>query len=139
MSSLDLWTSPTIHFADCADGCDRSLGNYVHAVARAVGVPQAGVVYEDAESRSAYLALVQRCRTFPDRELMLLWDDMAGWSIALEATQAEPPATLARLDGDSKPGPQTVATFVDEVLSMDIASVHIPLGWTPGHSGARAS
>lgn len=134
VSSLDLWSSPTaVHFADCADGCDRSLAGYIYAVARAVGVPLGGVVYEDAESRSAYLALARRCLAFPDRELMLLWDEVTGWSIALEAAPTERPTTLARLAGDAIPVPQTVATFVDDVLSMDTSSVRIPCGWTPDH------
>ena len=78
----------------------RGLSRYVAAVATALGVPRHAVHHEVSELSSAYLALHRRSPVFPELDLMLLWDERHGWSVALETAPADDPVVLAYLGGD---------------------------------------
>ncbi|WP_246019099.1 DUF6292 family protein [Saccharothrix australiensis] len=89
------------------------LAGYVRAVAEQVGVPPEGTEYEVSDTATAYLALAEG----RGRDLMLLWSEKHGWSVAVETAPAESPVVLAHLDGPLVPPPRAVARFVADVLA----------------------
>ncbi|GAA0644911.1 DUF6292 family protein [Kutzneria viridogrisea] len=95
----------------------QGLGAYVAAVAHALTVPRHAVSFEIAEYASAYLALAVRSGNFPDRDLMLVWDEHHGWSVGVETDPGDPPVVLSYLSGDLLPEPSQVRAFVDEVVA----------------------
>lgn len=96
------------------DSAQISLGlaRYVRAVAEEVGVPPEGTEFEVSDTATAYLGLEG-----PGRDLMLLWSEQRGWSIAVETDPAEEPVVVAHLGLPIVPPPDAVAKFVDDVLA----------------------
>jgi uncharacterized protein DUF6292 len=91
----------------------QGLAGYVRAVAAEVGVPTEGTGYEVSDTATAYLGLSDR---WAGRDLMLVWSERHGWSIAVETEPAEPPVVVAHLGGgDPVPEPAVVGQFVAEV------------------------
>ncbi len=88
------------------------LARYVQAVAEEVGVPPEGTEFEVSDTATAYLGLEG-----PGRDLMLLWNERRGWSIAVETDPAEKPHVVAHLGPPLVPAPDEVARFVDDVLA----------------------
>ncbi|NUT50214.1 MAG: hypothetical protein HOV94_23315 [Saccharothrix sp.] len=88
------------------------LARYVQAVAEEVGVPPEGTEFEVSDTATAYLGLEG-----PGRDLMLLWNERRGWSIAVETDPAEQPVVVAHLGPPLVPPPDEVARFVDDVLA----------------------
>ncbi|MBV9847946.1 MAG: hypothetical protein JOZ47_23185 [Kutzneria sp.] len=95
----------------------QGLRAYIAAVARALTIPQHAVGHEVSELASAYLALSHRSPTFPDRDLMLVWDEHHGWSVGVETDPGEPPIMLAYLSEELVPEPERVRAFVAEVTA----------------------
>jgi hypothetical protein len=94
----------------------RGLTRYVHSVAAALAVPRHAVQHEVSELSSAYLALHRRSPAFPELDLMLLWDERHGWSVALETAPADDPVVLAYLGGDVLAEADEVHRFVQDVI-----------------------
>ena len=94
----------------------QGLATYVHTVADSLGVPLHAVHHEVSELANAYVALTRRSPTFPDLDLMLVWDERHGWSIAVETPPADGPVVLAYLGGDVLAEADEVHRFVDDVL-----------------------
>ncbi|GAB2965569.1 DUF6292 family protein [Saccharothrix stipae] len=96
------------------DSAQISLGlaRYVQAVAEEIGVPPEGTEFEVSDTATAYLGLEG-----PGRDLMLLWNEQRGWSIAVETDPTEKPLTIAHLGQPLVPPPNAVARFVDDVLA----------------------
>jgi hypothetical protein len=96
------------------DSAQISLGlaRYVRAVAEEVGVPPEGTEFEVSDTATAYLGLEG---SGPD--LMLLWSEQRGWSIAVETDPTEKPIVIAHLGLPLVPPPDAVAKFVDDVLA----------------------
>ncbi len=96
------------------DSAHISLGlaRYVRAVAEEVGVPPEGTEFEVSDTATAYLGLEG-----PGRDLMLLWTEQRGWSIAVETDPTEKPLVIAHLGLPLVPPPDAVARFVDDVLA----------------------
>jgi hypothetical protein len=92
------------------------LAVYVHHVAAAIGVPTEATECEVTDTATAYLGLDQRCSLRPDHDLMLVWEEVLGWYIAVETTPSEAPLVLAYLDGDTVPTPAAVAAFVTDTV-----------------------
>lgn len=91
----------------------QGLAGYVRAVAAEVGVPTEGTGYEVSDTATAYLGLSDR---WAGRDLMLVWSERHGWSIAVETEPAEPPVVVAHLGGgDPVPEPAVVGQFVADV------------------------
>lgn len=88
------------------------LARYVQAVAEEVGVPPEGTEFEVSDTATAYLGLEG-----PGRDLMLLWNERRGWSIAVETDPTEKPLVVAHLGLPLVPPPDEVAKFVDDVLT----------------------
>lgn len=96
----------------------RGLAGYLRAVAAAVGVPSEGTDFEISDTATAYLGLARRWTERPDQDLMLVWSERRGWSVAVETDPAEAPVVLAHLDvADVAPEPHVVAAFVDDVVA----------------------
>ncbi|MEU6151726.1 DUF6292 family protein [Actinosynnema sp. NPDC047251] len=89
------------------------LAGYVQAVAEQVGVPPEGTEFEVSDTATAYLGLAEGA----GRDLMLLWNEVHGWSIAVETDPTEPPVVLAQLGVSLVPPPRAVARFVEDVLA----------------------
>ncbi|QFZ24382.1 hypothetical protein EKG83_20510 [Saccharothrix syringae] len=94
-----------------------ALGDYVRAVADALGVPPEGTTHEVTDTVTAYVALSCRAPEHPDRDLMLVWTERRGWELSVETGPAERPIVLARRGGDVVPGPEAVARFVAESVA----------------------
>lgn len=95
----------------------RGLDCYVASVASSLLVPRHAVHYEVSELSTAYLALHRRSPVFPELDLMLLWDERHGWSVALETAPADDPVALAYLGGDVLAEADEVHRFVEDVIA----------------------
>ena len=101
----------------------RALRDYVHAVARAIGVPADGVTCEVTDTVTAYLPLASRAIAYPDHDLMLVWSDRRGWSVLLETRPAAAVIVIGSLDRAVVVRPAEVERFITDIL----------LHPTPGH------
>ncbi|MFI5613668.1 DUF6292 family protein [Amycolatopsis sp. NPDC051903] len=101
-------------------GFDRALRGYLGRVAAAAGVgPESCTVDLDVPV-SAYVALDRRLERFPDRDLALLWDEVHGWSAAIEASCGEDLIVLAYLEHDDVlADPEDVARFLAALREGD--------------------
>ncbi|MEV4313075.1 DUF6292 family protein [Actinocrispum sp. NPDC049592] len=104
---------------------DAGLRSYVHAVAAELGVEAAAAWGEVAEPSTAYVAVRERAVSHPDRDVMVLWDERAGWVVALEHEPGEPPVVLARIEDDLVPEPRRVAQVVRAALGGDTVSLPV--------------
>lgn len=93
------------------------LRTYVRAVARALQVEPEAAWCEVAEMSTAYVAVGERSLDYPDRDVMLLWDERIGWLVALEARPDEEPVVLAHINAGVVPGPAEVAAAVASALT----------------------
>ncbi|WP_199432998.1 DUF6292 family protein [Qaidamihabitans albus] len=94
------------------------LAGYVRAVAVAADIPHDGTGFEISDTATAYLGLAGRWAEHPGHDLMLVWNERHGWSVAVETDPAEQPVVLAHLGGtDPVPDPQVVARFVADVVA----------------------
>ncbi|WP_326837106.1 DUF6292 family protein [Amycolatopsis rhabdoformis] len=99
---------------------DRALRGYLGRVAEAVGVGLESCTVDLDVPVSAYVALDRRLARFPDRDLALLWDEVHGWSAAIEAACGEDLIVLAYLDGDDVLAePAAVARFLGALHAAD--------------------
>lgn len=95
----------------------RGLAGYVRAVARELDLPAEGTSFEISDTATAYLGLVTRWGPRPGRDLMLIWSEHAGWSIAVETTPTEPPLVVAEFGDNPLPLPRALARFVTTTLA----------------------
>lgn len=95
----------------------HALAAYAKQVATAIGVPADAVGYEVSDTATAYLGLTERSVAHPSRDLMLVWDERLGWSVAVETRPGEPPFVVDHLGGDAVPVPAAVAVFVADVIA----------------------
>ncbi|MEV4150098.1 DUF6292 family protein [Amycolatopsis sp. NPDC049691] len=111
---------------------ERGLGDYVGAVAAAVGVPAESMTVEISDTATAYLGLPRRWRDRPDHDVMLVWSERRGWSLAVETDPADDPVLIAQYGGDDLvPPPGAVARFV-----ADAVAGHHPGRERPGPAAA---
>jgi len=112
-----------MHGVDESPGDTRGLGlslaTYVGQVAAAIGVPADGTSCEESDTATAYIALPDRVPTYPGRDLMLVWDERAGWRVETEPAPDATPSVLGRMGGDPVPAPSAVAEFVADVVAGD--------------------
>jgi hypothetical protein len=95
----------------------HALATYVRQVAATIDVPTEAVGFEVSDTATAYLGLTDRWVEQPARDMMLVWDERLGWSVAVETEPGETPRVVGTLDGDTVPTPATVASFVTDVLA----------------------
>jgi uncharacterized protein DUF6292 len=97
---------------------ERGLGEYVRAVAAAVGVPDESTTLEISDTATAYLGLPRRWLDRPDHDVMLVWSERRGWSLAVETDPGEDPVVIAHQGGDDLvPAPGAVAQFVADAAA----------------------
>jgi hypothetical protein len=96
---------------------ERGLGEYVRAVAAAVGVPDESTTVEISDTATAYLGLPRRWLDRPDHDVMLVWSERRGWSLAVETDPADAPVVIARHGDDLVPPPDAVARFVADTVA----------------------
>jgi hypothetical protein len=103
---------------DLIRALERGLGAYVQAVAAAIGVPAEGTTVEISDTATAYLGLSRPWPGRPRHDVMLVWSERRGWTVAVETTPIEDPVVLARWPGDDLvPPPAEVARFVDDTAA----------------------
>ena len=91
----------------------RGLRAYLGEVARALGFGLESCTVDVDVPVSAYLAVDWRLRRFPERDVALLWDEVHGWAVAVEAACGEEMIVLSYLGGaDVLPRPQEVVRFL---------------------------
>jgi hypothetical protein len=99
---------------------ERGLDGYVREVAAAVGIPAEGTTVEISDTATAYLGLSRPWPGQAHRDVMLVWSEQRGWSIAVETTPAENPVVVARWADDALvPPPDAVARFVTDAATGD--------------------
>lgn len=109
------------------------LHGYVRSVCRALGLRgECSYVQADAPV-SAYVALDERLRRFPDHDVALLWDEHHGWSAAIETQSGAELPVVAALGGDLLPPPDIVAAWARDLF---LAADHTPVGERPVLAGA---
>ncbi|MFE3175141.1 DUF6292 family protein [Amycolatopsis sp. NPDC059235] len=90
----------------------RGLRRYVDAVGAAVGAGPDLVVWLLDAPATAYVPLYGRLPVFPELDLALVWDEQAGWAVAVEADSGFDLVEVSYLGGDVLPVPAAVARFV---------------------------
>jgi hypothetical protein len=109
---------------DLIRALERGLGAYVQAVAAAIGVPAEGTTVEISDTATAYLGLSRPWPGRPRHDVMLVWSERRGWTVAVETAPLEDPVVLARWPGDELvPPPAEVARFVDDAVAGRWAEV----------------
>ncbi|WP_410608171.1 DUF6292 family protein [Amycolatopsis sp. lyj-109] len=97
---------------------ERGLAQYVRAVASAVGVPVESTTVEISDTATAYLGLPRRWLDRPDHDVMLVWSERRGWSLAVETEPTAAPEVIAHHGGeDLVPTPAVVARFVADAAA----------------------
>ncbi|MFD8495372.1 DUF6292 family protein [Amycolatopsis sp. NPDC059657] len=98
----------------------RVLREYLSLTARAVGVGWESCTVDLDEPVSAYVALDWRLDRFPGRDVALLWDEVNGWAVAVEAPGGESAIVLSYLGGDRLvPEPAEVVALLEAVRADD--------------------
>lgn len=98
----------------------RVLREYLSVTARAVGVGWESCTVDLDEPVSAYVALDWRLERFPGRDVALLWDEVRGWAVAVEAPGEKNAIVLSYLGGDRVvPEPAEVVRFLAAVRADD--------------------
>lgn len=111
-----------VNNADSTYALRRGLEAYLRAVAEAIDLPAEGTSCEISDTATAYVALPGR----PGKDLMLLWDERAGWSLAIEHNPPGKAETVARLGTDVVPAPDDVAAFVENAVAGRSTSTDRP-------------
>ena len=93
----------------------KGLGRYVRAVAELLSVSEDAIYHEVGDLATAYVALPSRHPTFPEYDLMLVWDERHGWSVGLEVDNLDGPVVLTYFGTELLPTPRRIRAFVDEV------------------------
>lgn len=96
---------------DFDDRLQRGLRRYVRLVTQALGLSGESSYVQADRPASAYIALDERLRSHPHRDVALLWDEEHGWSAAIETSSGEDLLVVAYLGQKVLPPPQAVATW----------------------------
>lgn len=101
----------------------RGLRAYLGDVAKALGFGLESCTVDLDLPVSAYLAVDWRLRGFPDRDVALLWDEVHGWAVAIEAACGEDVIVLCYLGGDDiLPEPRVVVRFLAALRAGDVSA-----------------
>ncbi|MGB3444131.1 MAG: DUF6292 family protein [Actinophytocola sp.] len=105
-----------------------ALRTYLADVTTALGVGLESCTVDHDTPVSAYIALDERFPGYPDRDVALLWDEVRGWSAAIEPHRAHDLIVIRYL-GDSNgtivPPPEHVARFVTALREDDHRIGHL--------------
>jgi hypothetical protein len=98
---------------------EHGLRRYVRLVAEAVGVSGDCFCLQLEPPVNVYLALQERLRAFPTRDVALLWDEERGWSAAIETHSGQDLILVSYLGTDVLPPPRVVAQFVSRLTDEE--------------------
>jgi hypothetical protein len=96
---------------DFDDSEARRVRRYVRDVVGGLGLHGDSSFVETEPRAAAYVALDGRLRDFPDHDVALLWNELTGWSAAVEDRLGEL-VEVARMPGDPRPAPAAVVRWV---------------------------
>ena len=109
----------------------NGLRRYIRLVADELGLTGESSYVQLEPPAHAYLAVDGRFKSFPARDVALLWDEEHGWAAGVETHSGEDVMVLAYLGKDVLPAPRTVARFVRS-LSGEAGPVEPPAFRRPG-------
>ncbi|TDV48753.1 DUF6292 family protein [Actinophytocola oryzae] len=97
-----------------------ALSEYLTDVTTALGIGLESCTVDHDSPVSAYVALDEHLPGYPDRDVALLWDEVHGWSAAVETHSAEDLIVIRYLGGTTiAPPPARVARFVAALRDDD--------------------
>jgi hypothetical protein len=96
---------------DFDDSAARRVRRYVREVVVGLGLRGDSSMVETEPRAGAYVALDGRLPDFPDHDVALLWNELTGWSAAVEDRLGEL-VEIARLGGDPLPASAVVVEWV---------------------------
>ncbi len=114
--------------ADSTHTLRRGLEGYLRAVSSALRLPDEGISCEISDTATAYLALPGRVGD----DLMLLWDEHTGWTLAVEHAPDAEPEVLGRYGTDRVPSPESVAAFVADTQTGRLPGGNRPVAESSG-------
>jgi hypothetical protein len=111
---------------DCRSAPARGLRRYVRLVVTALGENANRSVVDWAHPVDAHLALNDRLRWFPEREVALGWNACEGWTMFLTARTPGCRTVLRFLGDDPLPAPAAVAAFSEGMFHHEFAGQTAP-------------
>jgi Family of unknown function (DUF6292) len=97
-----------------------ALSDYLTDVTTALGIGLESCTVDHDTPVSAYIALDEHLPGYADRDLALLWDEVHGWSAAIETHSGEDLIVIRYLGGPTiTPSPAHVARFVTALREDD--------------------
>lgn len=97
-----------------------TLYDYLAEVTAALGIGMESCTVDHDTPVSAYVALDERLPGYPDRDVALLWDEVHGWSAAVETHSGEDMIVLRYLGGPTvTPPPARITRFVTALQDDD--------------------
>jgi hypothetical protein len=90
----------------------NGLRRYIRLVSDELGLTGESSFVQLEPPAYAYLAVDGRFKSFPTRDVALLWDEVHGWAAGVETHSGEDVMVLAYLGGDVLPAPRVLARFV---------------------------
>lgn len=104
------------------DTLKQGLRRYAGLVAEALGLAGDSYYVRSDAVGEVYLALDGAPPTFPDRDAALLWDEVHGWAVAVEARCGEELLVVGYFGDDLMPPPAVVARFVRQLLGAGVSA-----------------
>ncbi|HUQ62039.1 DUF6292 family protein [Lentzea sp.] len=104
---------------DFDDSVDRRTRQYVREVVAGLGLLGDSSFVETQPRAAAYVALDGRLPEFPDHDVALLWNELTGWSVAVEDRLGDL-VELVRQGGNPRPAPAAVVSWADGLLRPDV-------------------
>ncbi|MFD2470385.1 DUF6292 family protein [Amycolatopsis silviterrae] len=97
-----------------------ALRDYLAEVTRALGIGLESCIVDQDPTLSVYVALDGYLPGYPERDVALRWDEVRGWSIAVEARSGEDLVVVRYLGGTSAaPPPERLVRFVTALREDD--------------------
>lgn len=115
---------------DFDDSAVRQVRRYVREVVAGLGLRGDSSCVETQPRVGAYVALDGRLPDFPDHDVALLWNERTGWSAAVEDRLGEL-VEVERLNGDPRPSPGAVVSWVRGLLHGVSPAVRSRPRWSP--------
>lgn len=94
----------------------RGLRGYLCAVAAELGMAGDDACAEGGPPASAHLAVRGHLSSFPDRAVVLVWDEEYGWAAAVGIEQEDDLVVLSYLGDEVLPPAAAVAAFTRALL-----------------------
>ncbi|MFC4857115.1 DUF6292 family protein [Actinophytocola glycyrrhizae] len=96
-----------------------ALRAYLADVTTALGIGLESCTVDHDTPVSAYVALDEHLPGYPGHDTALLWDEVRGWSAAIETHRSRELVVIRHLGGSVVPPPEQVARFVAALRADD--------------------